>query len=179
MYKVSKQIEFCYGHRLLNWDGPCRHFHGHLYLSIAVGKLALYQGGKRKVELSKEVRTEAKNALALNAGEDLAEHVMGIWNREMVQLNWFLRKFAELLYGKFPPASLDESLQHLQRAVKLAPDVVSHHVELGISLAAARQWSKAKAELERALAMPKAWVTDEYYKEQARKELQEVKRHVK
>ena len=29
MYKVSKSITFCYGHRLLNYNGKCRHLHGH------------------------------------------------------------------------------------------------------------------------------------------------------
>lgn len=29
MYAVTKRIEFCYGHRLLDYDGPCRHPHGH------------------------------------------------------------------------------------------------------------------------------------------------------
>ena len=29
MYSVTKEIYFCYGHRLLNYDGPCRHLHGH------------------------------------------------------------------------------------------------------------------------------------------------------
>jgi len=29
MFKVTKQIEFCYGHRLLNYEGQCRHLHGH------------------------------------------------------------------------------------------------------------------------------------------------------
>ncbi len=29
MFKVTKQIEFCYGHRLLNYEGKCRHLHGH------------------------------------------------------------------------------------------------------------------------------------------------------
>ena len=29
MYSVTKKIEFCYGHRLLDYDGPCRHPHGH------------------------------------------------------------------------------------------------------------------------------------------------------
>ena len=29
MYAVTKQIEFCYGHRLLDYDGVCRHLHGH------------------------------------------------------------------------------------------------------------------------------------------------------
>lgn len=29
MYKVTKEIHFCYGHRLRNYDGKCRHIHGH------------------------------------------------------------------------------------------------------------------------------------------------------
>lgn len=29
MYTVSKRIGFCYGHRLLDYQGPCRHLHGH------------------------------------------------------------------------------------------------------------------------------------------------------
>jgi 6-pyruvoyltetrahydropterin/6-carboxytetrahydropterin synthase len=29
MFKVTKTIEFCYGHRLLNYAGRCRHLHGH------------------------------------------------------------------------------------------------------------------------------------------------------
>ena len=29
MYHVTKEIRFCYGHRLLNYDGKCRHLHGH------------------------------------------------------------------------------------------------------------------------------------------------------
>lgn len=29
MYAVSKEIHFCYGHRLLNHQGKCRHLHGH------------------------------------------------------------------------------------------------------------------------------------------------------
>ena len=29
MYSVTKRIEFCYGHRLLEYDGVCKHPHGH------------------------------------------------------------------------------------------------------------------------------------------------------
>src|SRR5437867_7410710 len=56
----------------LNPDGS----KGHVFLSIVVGKLALYQGGRTKVELSKEVKTEAEKALALDPKEDLAYHVL-------------------------------------------------------------------------------------------------------
>jgi 6-pyruvoyltetrahydropterin/6-carboxytetrahydropterin synthase len=29
LYNVSKEIHFCYGHRLLNYDSKCAHPHGH------------------------------------------------------------------------------------------------------------------------------------------------------
>jgi 6-pyruvoyltetrahydropterin/6-carboxytetrahydropterin synthase len=29
MYRVTREIDFCYGHRLINYAGKCRHLHGH------------------------------------------------------------------------------------------------------------------------------------------------------
>jgi 6-pyruvoyltetrahydropterin/6-carboxytetrahydropterin synthase len=29
MFRVAREIDFCYGHRLLNYEGKCRHLHGH------------------------------------------------------------------------------------------------------------------------------------------------------
>jgi 6-pyruvoyltetrahydropterin/6-carboxytetrahydropterin synthase len=29
MYRITQEIEFCYGHRLLNYKGKCRFLHGH------------------------------------------------------------------------------------------------------------------------------------------------------
>ena len=29
IFKVTKLIHFCYGHRLLNYEGKCRYLHGH------------------------------------------------------------------------------------------------------------------------------------------------------
>jgi 6-pyruvoyltetrahydropterin/6-carboxytetrahydropterin synthase len=29
MYSVTREISFCYGHRLLDYEGKCRHLHGH------------------------------------------------------------------------------------------------------------------------------------------------------
>lgn len=42
MYHVTRQIDFCYGHRLLEYDGKCKHLHGHngrAVISIAADKL--------------------------------------------------------------------------------------------------------------------------------------------
>lgn len=29
MFRVTKEIHFCYGHRLIGYAGKCRHLHGH------------------------------------------------------------------------------------------------------------------------------------------------------
>src|SRR5215470_16846468 len=34
MFRVTREIEFCYGHRLLNYEGKCRHLHGHNGLAV-------------------------------------------------------------------------------------------------------------------------------------------------
>jgi len=36
MFRVSREIQFCYGHRLLNYDGKCRHLHGHNGRAVVV-----------------------------------------------------------------------------------------------------------------------------------------------
>jgi 6-pyruvoyltetrahydropterin/6-carboxytetrahydropterin synthase len=42
MYSVTKTIEFCYGHRLLDYAGICRHPHGHnasVEIEVRTGQL--------------------------------------------------------------------------------------------------------------------------------------------
>lgn len=34
MFRVTRNIEFCYGHRLLNYDGKCKYLHGHNGLAV-------------------------------------------------------------------------------------------------------------------------------------------------
>ncbi len=42
MYSVTKRIDFCYGHRLLDYDGICKHPHGHNAVAeIEIGAAAL------------------------------------------------------------------------------------------------------------------------------------------
>jgi 6-pyruvoyltetrahydropterin/6-carboxytetrahydropterin synthase len=42
MFSVSREIDFCYGHRLLNYDGKCKFLHGHngrAVITVAADKL--------------------------------------------------------------------------------------------------------------------------------------------
>ena len=152
---------------------------GHAFLAVALGKLALFVGGKRKVRLSHEIKAEADTALTLDPNQDLAHHVLGVWNREVAELSGFLRFFAKVLYGRLPQGSLDAALDHLGKARALQPEVIPHHVELGITLAAARRYKEAEQELVGALGMPTSWVTDDFYRAKARTALADVRRHVR
>ena len=59
MYRVTREIDFCYGHRLLNYEGKCRHLHGHNGRAVIVleaqsldarGMLVDFVEIKRKVQ---------------------------------------------------------------------------------------------------------------------------------
>ena len=42
MFEVTREIDFCYGHRLLEYDGKCRFLHGHngrVHLTLAASQL--------------------------------------------------------------------------------------------------------------------------------------------
>jgi tetratricopeptide (TPR) repeat protein len=151
---------------------------GHTYRAIALGKLALFLGGKQKVRMAHVIKAEADSALRLDPADNLAHHVVGVWNREIVELPGLLKFFANTFFGSVPEASLDSALFHLRRAEALRPDVIPHHVEMGITLAVAKRYPEAAAELESALRLPTGWVTDGYYRDKARKALADVRRHL-
>jgi 6-pyruvoyltetrahydropterin/6-carboxytetrahydropterin synthase len=46
MYSITKDIYFCYGHRLMNHPGKCRHLHGHsVKASITLASATLNEQG--------------------------------------------------------------------------------------------------------------------------------------
>ena len=52
--------------------------------------------------------------------------------------------------------------------MELAPDIVLHHVELGLTLISGER-TEANEQFGKALDMPKTWVTDDYYKDIAKR----------
>ena len=46
MFRVTREINFCYGHRLLDYHGKCAHLHGHnARVLITIGTSGLNQEG--------------------------------------------------------------------------------------------------------------------------------------
>jgi 6-pyruvoyltetrahydropterin/6-carboxytetrahydropterin synthase len=46
MFTITKEVYFCYGHRLMNHPGKCRHLHGHsVKAAISIERETLNQQG--------------------------------------------------------------------------------------------------------------------------------------
>ena len=117
MYSVTKRIDFCYGHRLLDYDGVCKHPHGH----NAVAEI--------------EVRTGTlDNRNMVCDFSDIKRIVKGWIDRELDH-KMILRKddpLAEVLLTMGEPMYLLESNPTVERIARLIFDK-SHEQGLPVS----------------------------------------------
>ena len=126
----------------------------HASLAICYARSSLLEGARKKIEYSKLVRSEAEKAVLLDPNQDVALHVLGAWNYNMVELNPFLKKVVEVIYGRFPEASLPASAAYLQRAAKAAPTRLMHQAALAKTYAAMGDKENARRALAAAEALP-------------------------
>lgn len=108
MYSVTKRIDFCYGHRLLDYDGVCKHPHGH----NAVAEI--------------EIRTDALDARNMVADfNDIKQVVKGWIDRELDH-KMILRHddpLATALRSLGEPVYLLDSNPTVERIARLVFDV--------------------------------------------------------
>jgi tetratricopeptide (TPR) repeat protein len=125
-----------------------------LSVAICYGKLALLSDIRTRIAYSRRMKEYVDQALVLDPNYAYAHHVLGRWNTAIVTLGATKRLLVQVIYGRLPEGSLTEAIQHLRRAVALAPQVPSHYVELGFALLADDQRAAARAAFEQALTLP-------------------------
>ena len=105
---------------------------GHLFLSIAIGRVALDAGSKERVRLSKEVKIEVDKALAIDPRMHSAWHVLGHWHRTLSSLSWIEKKFANIFLGGVPKeATMENAVEEFfKKAIQLNPTSINRHLEL-------------------------------------------------
>ncbi len=165
----EKRLDDCalgYGIRSVNSD-PGNAL-AHATLAVCYARSSLLEGTKKKIEYSKLVRSEAERAVAIESRQDVALHVLGAWNYNMVELNPFLKKIVELIYGKFPDASLAASADYFQRASAVSPTRLMHQAALARTYAAMGEKEKARKALAAAEALRVREKEDSYLLNQAR-----------
>lgn len=150
---------------------------GHEWLAISLGRLALGEGPRTRVRLSRQVHEEALYALALDSLSPAAHHVLGQWHAEIRRLSGIERFFASKLLGggEMDRASWSAAEQHLSRAVELAPDRPIHRLELARVYVDTGRPDLARTLLQTVLDLPTTEATDPIIKQQAQELLVELK----
>jgi tetratricopeptide (TPR) repeat protein len=125
-----------------------------LSCAISYGKMLPLMPKKEQVACSKYVKEGAEKAIRLDSHNDLAWHVLGKWHRVVSGTGSVTRALAAMIYEKLPPASIEESVNCLEKAVKLNPNRLMHYIELGRAYAQEGRTDEAKRCLKKGLSMP-------------------------
>lgn len=148
---------------------------GHLYLSIALGRVALDAGAKERIKLSKDIKSEVDLAIKYDPTDDIAYHVLGRWNRKLVNLSWIEKGFADMFLGGVPEDASDENaVAAFKKAVEINPTHINHHLELGITYETMDLEEEARAQYQKCLDLPKSDSDDDKYKKDAMERLEDL-----
>jgi len=122
MFRVTKHIEFCYGHRLLDYEGKCRHLHGHN------GRV--------------EVRIEADKLDARGMVYDFSEIKEAIknWIDETLDHRMLLRKYDPLLPVLKQRGELFYVMEANPTAENIAKLIFDHAQSKGLPVVEVQLW---------------------------------------
>lgn len=114
MFRVAREIEFCYGHRLLDYSGKCRHLHGHNGLAVIVlegedldRRGMLVDFGEIKRHVQSWVDENLDHNMLLRRDDPLVETLKAQGERFFVmEANPTAENIARLIYEKAAEAGL-------------------------------------------------------------------------
>ncbi len=148
---------------------------GYLFLSIALGRVALDAGAKERVRLSREIKAAVDRALALNPNDDVAWHVLGRWHHKIATLSWLERGFANVFLGRVPKeAAVEQAAACFRRAIALQPQAIAHHLQLALALEELNQKDAAIREFQTVLELPVRDSDDPGYQASAAEHLKKL-----
>lgn len=149
---------------------------GYYALAVAMGRLALSQSGKDKINSVKEIRANAEKAIKLNPKHSRAWHVIGKWHYEVSDLNMLERAALRIAYGGLPSASIEEAIKAYEKAKTLEPGFALNFLELAKAYKRDGQTARAISLLRSLPAIPSKTVDDARIKNEGAALLKELSR---
>jgi tetratricopeptide (TPR) repeat protein len=126
---------------------------GHFWVAATSGNLTAHRPAGEKVRLSREVEKNARLAVAADPCFAPAWAALGIYDREVAALPWFVRAVALSLMGGLPGGSLEESARKLEKAVALDPESVFDHYQLGLTYEKMKRSEEATEQFRLAIVL--------------------------
>ncbi len=145
-----------------------------LSVAITCGKILPLKSSKERVEISRRIKSGVDAALKLDAGNDLAWHILGRWHQGYAELSAVRRAVGEILFGKLPDSTYADAAKCFEKAAQANPRRLMHTIELGITYARMGRTEEARALLEKGLAMPVKDKDDPAVKQRGKEELEKL-----
>ncbi|MAT39977.1 MAG: hypothetical protein CL946_10280 [Ectothiorhodospiraceae bacterium] len=154
MYKRSVE----YGEAAIKADP--KDANAHSLLAAAYGSYAMFVGGKEKVKLANKIKDQLDISLKLDPKNEVAHTVYGTWHREVADVGWIERQLANMFLGGLPDGSFEKSVYHFKEAIKVNPDFLRHHFQLGLTYLAMEKEDLAVKAWKKALSCPASLKAD-------------------
>jgi 6-pyruvoyltetrahydropterin/6-carboxytetrahydropterin synthase len=122
MYRVTESLEFCYGHRLLRYQGKCAHLHGH----------------NGRVEI--EIASPALDSQSMVADFSRIAQVVRLFIDQNLDHRMLLRRgdpLVEILRAQDEPVFVMESDPTAEAIARL---IFDHVVAQGLEVSQVRLW---------------------------------------
>ena len=145
-----------------------------LLLGLSYGNSSRYAEGREKVKLARDVEKNFKKMIELDPDYAPPYIGLGIYYREVANLNFFLKFIAKSFLGGLPNGTLEDSESMLVKAVELAPERVFTHYELAITYLDIGETEKVKYHLRKVLELPNTDHLDPLKKRTAEKILMDL-----
>ena len=147
----------------------------HLALAIGYGKLSPFEETKQQIATLGLIKIAADKAIALNPSNDLAWQVLGRWYLALADVGTLKRAYAQVAYGKLPPAKAEDAVRCFEKAIALNPNRLMHYIELGRTYAKTGRDADARKFITKGLAMPETEKDDPETKEIGREILKKLR----
>jgi tetratricopeptide (TPR) repeat protein len=133
---------------------------GHTWLSIAIGSVAMYEGGKTKVRLANEIKEHLDRAVTIDSTDDVAYSVLGTFYMAIADVSWIEKQLANIFIGHLPEGGYPEAEAALKKAIRLAPDVIRHRYEIATLYREMGNDAEALQEYQKTVDLPPILASD-------------------
>ena len=150
---------------------------GHFHLARALGRKALSLGKRDQVKYAGDVRTQALEALRLDPKSAGAQHVMGMWNYNVMKLSGMTRFMAKTFLGGkvFDSANWDDAQRYMEQSVANEPNRLVHHLDLARVYTARGDKEKARMQYEATINGTPTEYNDKHFQAEAAAELKDLR----
>ncbi len=146
----------------------------YVYIAMSYGNLALYEGGKEKVKLAKRIEENAKKSIEIDSTKYLPYIILGIYYRQISNLSWVERLFANTFYGDVPEGSYEQSLDMFRKVLQISPGMITATFQMALVYRDMDNNEMEKKFLEKVLTLPVHDFRDKYSIKKSKIRLEEL-----